>query len=96
MNQIEFLLRLSENAQEEGDQLTEEQDKVFSAHARKLVDLSRMIEAAKRNIDLELERFRRWVPQENQAQNLLRRPLPEQDQKAEQMPRVVKQGPVNG
>jgi hypothetical protein len=95
MNQIEFLLRLSENAQEEGDTLTEEQDKIFSAHARKLVDLSLMIEAAKRNIDLELERFRRWIPQEKQA-HLLRRPLPEQDQKAEQMPRVVKQGPVNG
>ncbi len=95
MNQIEFLLRLSENAQEEGDTLTEEQDKIFSAHARKLVDLSRMIEAAKRNIDLELERFRRWIPEEHQAQ-LLRRPLPEVGQKAEQMPKVVKQGPLNG
>ena len=95
MNQIEFLLRLSENAQEEGDQLTKEQDRIFSEHTRKLVDLSRMIEAAKHNIDLELERFRRWIPRENQAQ-LLRRPQPEQDQKAEQMPRVVKQGPSNG
>ena len=93
MNQIEFLLRLSENAQEEGDTLTEEQDRVFSAHARKLVDLSRMIEAAKRNIDMELERFRRWIPQDNQAQ-LAKRLQAEQQPRAEQMPRVVKQGPL--
>ena len=88
MNQIEFLLRLAENAQDEGDSLTKEQDKIFSAHALKLAELSRMIEAAKRNIDLELERFRRWLPQQDQAQ-LMRRPQAEQGQRAEQMPRVI-------
>jgi hypothetical protein len=85
MNQIEFLLRLAENAQDEGDHLTKEQDRIFSEHTKKLVELSRMIEAAKRNIDLELERFRRWIPQQEQPQ-LARRPQSEQQQA---IPRVI-------
>lgn len=90
MNQIEILLHLSENAQDEGDHLTKEQDSLFGGHAKKLVELSRMIELAKRNVDLELERFRRWIPQQDQAQ-LARRPQAEQQTmpRAEQMPRVV-------
>ena len=65
MNQVEFLLRLSENARDKGDELLRERDKVYVAHAKELLELSEMIEAAKSNIDQELERFRRWVPREN-------------------------------
>lgn len=87
MNQVEFLLRLSENAQDKGDELLRERDKVYVAHAKELLDLSRMIEAAKANIDNELSRFARWVPRDNAPQ--LVSPHPQ-----EQMPRIVQQGPA--
>jgi hypothetical protein len=82
MNQIELLLRLSENAHEEGDELTQSQNKVFGEHARKLVELSRMIDLAKANIDQELQRFSRWLPREENPR------IAKQDQ----LPRVVAQG----
>ena len=65
MNQVHFLLQLSENAQARGDELTRNQNDIYSTHARDLVELSRMIEMAKANIDVELERFSRWIPREN-------------------------------
>ena len=71
MNQVEFLLRLSENAQDKGDELLRERDKVYSVHAKELLELSRMIEAAKANIDNELGRFSRWVPREEAAPRLV-------------------------
>jgi uncharacterized protein YfdQ (DUF2303 family) len=67
MNQVEFLLRLSDNARDKGDELTRNQNSIYTAHARDLVELSRMIEMAKANIDVELERFSRWVTRENES-----------------------------
>lgn len=82
MNQVEFLLRLSDNARDEGDELTQTQNKVFGEHARKLVELSRMIEAAKANIDAELQRFSRWLPREDNNPHA-------RIAKPDQLPRVV-------
>lgn len=79
MNQVEFLLRLSDNARDKGDELTQNQNSIFSLHAKELVDLSRMIEMAKANIDVELQRFARWIPQEDKPRIV----------KPDQLPRVV-------
>jgi hypothetical protein len=80
MNQVEFLLRLSENAQAKGDELTQNQNQIFSNHAKDLRELSAMIEMAKANIDVELQRFARWIPKDEN---------PNPYAKPKELPRVV-------
>lgn len=81
MNQIEVLLRLSENARDKGDELIRDQSQINTAHAKDLLELSRMIELAKSNIDNELARFQRWLPREQQQPPV------------ERLPRAVVAGP---
>lgn len=57
MNQIEFLLRLSENAQDAGDEIARRHQQERAAHYKELCDLHRMVELAKQNIESELTRF---------------------------------------
>ena len=61
---IELLLMLTENAQADGDELVTENNKMYSAHARKLWELSQMIEHARALLQTEMTRFQRWLPQE--------------------------------
>ena len=79
LSQVEFLLQLSENARARGDELTQNQNNIYTAHARDLVELSRLIELAKGNLDAELQRFARWIPQEDKPRIV----------KPDQLPRVV-------
>ena len=79
MNQVEFLLRLSDNARDKGDELTRTHNSIYSAHAADLLELSRMIEMAKANIDVELKRFAQWIPREENPRIV----------KQDQLPRVV-------
>jgi hypothetical protein len=69
MNQIEFLLRLSENAQDKGDEIATRQQTERAAHVTELLDLQRMATIALRNIEEELARFgvtKRTTPQPQQ------------------------------
>ena len=61
---VELLLMLAETARSEGDQLVVDQNKAYAAHARKLIELSNMIDSARAMVDAERERFARWLPQE--------------------------------
>jgi hypothetical protein len=53
MNQVELLLRLSENAQDKGEELTRQRD----AYNRELQELWGMIEQARQNVWTLLSRF---------------------------------------
>ena len=61
---IELLLMLTENAQADGDELVSENNKAYTAHARKLWELSQMLDAARAALNNEMTRFQRWLPQE--------------------------------
>lgn len=57
MNQIELLLRLSENAQDKGDEIAGRHHQERAAHAKELTDLHRMIEVARQNVEAEMDRW---------------------------------------
>lgn len=57
MNQIEFLLRLSENAQDDGDVLAKRQNAERDAHIKALLELKKMNDLAGQNIVNELARW---------------------------------------
>jgi hypothetical protein len=57
MNQVEFLLRLSENAQEQGNEIENRHRVEREAHARELTELWRLIELARQNIWAEMHRW---------------------------------------
>jgi hypothetical protein len=57
MNQIEFLLRLSENARDKGDDIDQRYEAEKAAHLKELKGLWQMIEAARSNVWAELSRF---------------------------------------
>lgn len=57
MNQIEFLLRLSENAQDEGEELAKRHNQERDAFVKQLLDLERMIDLARQNVHAELGRW---------------------------------------
>lgn len=57
MNQVEFLLRLSENAQEQGDQLAARHHAERAAHAKEVGELYRMLELAMQNLNAEMHRW---------------------------------------
>jgi hypothetical protein len=57
MNQVEFLLRLSENARDEGNVIARRHHDEREAHAKTLSDLYQMIELARQNVYNELVRF---------------------------------------
>ena len=61
---IELLLMLTENAQADGDELVSENNKMYAAHARKLWELSHMLDHARALLTNEMTRFQRWLPQE--------------------------------
>lgn len=88
MNQIEFLLRLSENAQEEGETLARKQNAEREEFVKQLLDLERMVDLARQNIHAELGR---WGihPAKPVQQQPLKNP-------GEPMPRIVQKGPAVG
>jgi len=57
MNQVEFLLRLSENDRERGDDIAQRHHDERAAHVKMLQDHWNMIEAARQNVWTELSRF---------------------------------------
>jgi len=57
MNQVEFLLRLSENDRERGDDIAQRHHDERAAHVKMLQDHWSMIEAARQNVWTELSRF---------------------------------------
>ena len=57
MNQVEFLLRLSENARDQGDELARRHLAELEVHTKELQELYRMIEAAQQNVWAELSRW---------------------------------------
>lgn len=57
MNQVELLLRLSENAQDAGDELAHKHNSERMAHAKELHALYEMIEVARQNIHAEMARW---------------------------------------
>ena len=57
MNQVEFLLRLSENARDQGDEINRRHHEERERHGKELQDLWRMIELARQNVWAELHRF---------------------------------------
>jgi hypothetical protein len=57
MNQIEFLLRLSENAQDEGDELAARHNAERAAHTKNVSELYRMLEVAMQNLHSEMHRW---------------------------------------
>jgi len=57
MNQVEFLLRLSENARETGDDIARRHHDERAAHIKTLNELWRMIELARQNVYAEVVRF---------------------------------------
>ena len=59
---IELLLMLTENAQADGDELVTENNKMYAAHARKLWELSQMLDHARTLLTNEMNRFQRWMP----------------------------------
>ena len=70
-SQVEVLLMLAQNAQTDGDELAAEdqrrvaeRDRVYFAHAKRLLELSTMIDHARLVIETEKARFARWLPQE--------------------------------
>ena len=79
MNQIEFLLRLSENAQDEGEALAKRQNAERDAFIRGLLDLEKMIELARQNVHAELGKW--GVTPQGQL-------VPDK------MPRIVQKGPA--
>lgn len=88
MNQIEFLLRLSENATDEGEELAARQNKEREAFIKGLLDLKRMNDLAGQNIDAELGRWGvKPLPQQGQQ-------LP-RGQNPEPMSRIAQKGPAS-
>ena len=63
---IELLLMMAQSAQAEGDEIVNENNKTYAAHARRLEELSQMIDHARALVDAEKVRFQRWLPQEGQ------------------------------
>lgn len=57
MNQIELLLRLSENAQDAGDEIAHRHNEERKKHALELHRLYEMIEAARQNVHAEMARW---------------------------------------
>lgn len=57
MNQIELLLRLSENAVEAGDVIAARHHEERAAHGKELANLHRMIEIARQNVEAEMQRW---------------------------------------
>ena len=57
MNQVELLLRLSQNAQETGDDIAKRHHTEREEHVKNLQQLWDMIEMARRNVWTELSRF---------------------------------------
>lgn len=68
MNQIELLLRLSENAVEAGDVIAARHHEERAAHAKELADLYRMIEVARQNVEAEMHRWGYRGPKTPEAQ----------------------------
>ena len=63
MNQIELLLRLSENAQDQGDELAKRHNLERMTLGKDLVELYRMIELAKENVESEMRRWSLPLPE---------------------------------
>lgn len=57
MNQVEFLLRLAENAQDEGDELAARHTAERAAHTKNVSELYRMLELAMQNLHAEMQRW---------------------------------------
>jgi hypothetical protein len=57
MNQVEFLLRLAENAQDQGDELALRHTAERAAHTKQLSELYRMLELAMQNLHAEMQRW---------------------------------------
>lgn len=57
MNQVEILLRMSENAVEQGDVIAARHHEERAAHARELASLHQMIEVARQNVEAEMQRW---------------------------------------
>lgn len=97
MNQIEFLLRLSENAQDEGEEIAKRHNLEREAFIKQLLDLEKMIDLARQNVHAELGRWgiqglpKHPAPQQGQLppNKMRNEPLPQ-----ESMPRVVQKGPA--
>lgn len=67
MNQVELLLRLSENSQDRGDEIARRQREERMAHTKELSDLYRLIELARQNVEGEMRRFGMDQPQAIQS-----------------------------
>lgn len=90
MNQIEFLLRLSENAQDQGDDIAKRHNEERAAHVKSLLELEKMISLARQNIHAELGRFGVATAQPQQPQQ-----LPRAAQGVDPpMPRIAQKGPA--
>lgn len=103
-DRIEYLLMLARDERAENDALIDKQNELFAARALRLVQLEQMHAETGRILQEELKRFTRWLPKDYQyPPNQQRESLPGGSQpphptptQGQQMPRVVKQGPVNG
>ena len=88
MNQIEFLLRLSENAQDQGDDIAKRHNEERAAHVKSLLELEKMISLARQNIHAELGRFGVATTPPQQS-------LPRNQQNIDPpMPRIAQKGPA--
>lgn len=83
MNQIEFLLRLSEDARDDGNDMARRHHDERDVHGKKLQELWGMIEQARQNVWTELVRF--GIVNEEKAKAQIAHPNPQQG------PRAVRQ-----
>jgi hypothetical protein len=74
VNQVEFLLRLAENAQDQGDELAARHNAERAAHTKNVSELYRMLEVAMQNLHAEMLR---WGMIQPKAQKLPEKAQPQ-------------------
>lgn len=85
MNQIEFILRLSENAQDDGERLANKQNAERGEFIKELLDLEKMANLALQNIHAELARW--GIHPAKPVQPTIKN-------QEQPLPRVVQKGPA--
>jgi hypothetical protein len=84
LSNVELLIMLSEDICGQGDELSKEMFERGQTHARRVLEMSKMLDKARGMLDREMHRYGHYI-QEKRGDSLPR---------TESLPRVVSKGPA--